>query len=103
MKLRQHFKCYGIDLRGQGDSQLDVPEDAVSLVTNGQAGSAASKLLPNLEGYIEDITVTLDHLNAKGGHRYSLEGYELYHVGLLRYGRGVCPGIACFLTVCGNA
>ena len=67
--LLTSFHCYAVDLRGMGDSQMDVPE---TLIEDGDyAGSHEECLhpstsLPTLEGFAADISAVVGQLSWKG-------------------------------------
>lgn len=66
-----HFHCFAVDLRGTGDSYIDIPDSAIRDAFDNQTillpeWLTPSATLPTLEGYAEDIKAIAEHLSWKG-------------------------------------
>ena len=68
--MLHRFHCYAVDLRGAGDSELNVPDCVIAEATGGidmmDEWRRPSAKLPTLEGYAEDICAVARHLSWKG-------------------------------------
>jgi len=67
--LSSSFHCYAIDLRGMGDSHMDVLDTYLeygAYVGSHKEWLRASSQLPTLEGFAADIVAVVEHLSWKG-------------------------------------
>lgn len=66
--LVQHFHCYAVDLRGSGDSTLDILPETVEngSYRGGESLYDAQNGFPTLRGYAADVVALVDHLCVKG-------------------------------------
>lgn len=87
--LSSSFHCYAIDLRGMGDSHMDVLDTYLeygAYVGNHKEWLRASSQLPTLEGFAADIVAVVEHLSWK----------ELY---LFGHSSGGCAALAAALKL----